>query len=50
MGSQTNRGLDWFPCWSWGVILGLYFLELGLQMDFRGLNFKVTTGVALRGL
>jgi hypothetical protein len=29
--------------------LGLYFLHLGLQIDFRGLNLEATAGVALIG-
>jgi hypothetical protein len=28
--------------------LVLYFLQLGLQMSFRGLNLQVMAGVALR--
>jgi hypothetical protein len=29
------------------IILDLYFLELGLQIGFRGLNLQVIAGVAL---
>jgi hypothetical protein len=30
------------------VILGVYFLEVGLQIGFGGFNLQVVAGVALR--
>jgi hypothetical protein len=46
-GPTGNRGPGLFPCWSWYAILGLYFLELDMQMGFECLNLKCTAGVAL---
>jgi hypothetical protein len=31
------------------LILDLYFLQVGLQIGFEGLNLEVVAGVALRG-
>jgi hypothetical protein len=34
--------------WSSLLILGLYFLKVGLQIGFGGFNLQASTGVALR--
>jgi hypothetical protein len=49
-GPHQNRGLYCFHRWSWGFILSLHILKLGLQKRFGGLNLKGLTGVALIGL